>query len=212
MNTSVPPASPPEHWENVYRSKPRDTVSWFRPHLERSLDWIQAALPDRRARLIDIGGGASTLPDDLLARGYENLCVLDLSEASLAVSRQRLGAAAARVSWRQGDIRDVALDAHSIDLWHDRAVFHFFTDDGDRRAYLRQLAHTLKPGGHLVIATFAPDGPARCSGLPVQRYDAAALHRLLGTDYHLLQQAVEAHETPGGAVQPFTYCHFRRAG
>ncbi|MCQ4166084.1 class I SAM-dependent methyltransferase [Tahibacter harae] len=212
MTMPVPPASPPEHWENVYRSKPRDTVSWFRPHLECSLDWIQAALPDRRARLIDVGGGASTLPDDLLAQGYENLTVLDLSEAALAVSRQRLGAAAARVSWRQGDIGEVMLEPHSIDLWHDRAVFHFFTDDTGRQAYLRQLARALKPGGHLILATFAPDGPARCSGLPVQRYDAPALQQLLGADYLLQRHTVEAHETPGGSVQPFTYCLFQRAG
>jgi SAM-dependent methyltransferase len=210
IDPPAPPTPAPEHWEQVYRSKPRDGVSWFRAHLERSLEWIQAAAPDRRAHLADIGGGASTLPDDLLALGYSNLSVLDLSEAALAASRQRLAGAAQKVHWIQGDIRDVTLAPDNIDLWHDRAVFHFFTDEADRAAYRRQLDRAVKPGGHVIIATFAPDGPERCSGLPVRRHDAAALQDWLGAGYRLQRHTTELHATPGGSIQPFTYCHFER--
>lgn len=200
------------HWERAYRARPSTQVSWYRPHLERSLAFIEAAAPDRGARVLDVGGGASTLVDDLLAQGYRHLSVLDLSEEALRTARDRLGAAAGSVAWQHGDVRSVTLQAQSLDLWHDRAVFHFLTGEADQAAYVRQAMHALKPGGGLVIATFAPDGPARCSGLPVVRYDAAGLARIFGGAFRLEAQAADAHITPGDSVQSFLYCRFVRAG
>lgn len=199
-----------DHWQQVYRTRDAAQVSWYRPHLERSLAWITAAAPARDARLLDVGGGASTLIDDLLAQGYRRVAVLDLSAAALDIARERLGSAAGDVDWRCGDVRTVALEPAAFDVWHDRAVFHFLTAAEDRAAYRRQVEHALKPGGQLVIATFALDGPERCSGLPVVRYDAAGLRQVFGDGFRLLEQAEERHETPGGNLQPFTWCRFRR--
>lgn len=204
--------SAPDHWERVYRTRPSTDVSWYRPHLDRSLAFIEAAAPDRGARILDVGGGASTLVDDLLARGYRHLSVLDLSDAALQTARDRLGAAAGGVAWLHDDARTVALAAESLDVWHDRAVFHFLTEAEDRAAYVRRAVHAVRPGGHLVIATFAPDGPERCSGLPVVRYDAAALAQAFGAAFRLEDQAADAHATPGGTVQSFLYCRFARVG
>lgn len=201
-----------EHWEQAYRARPSTQVSWYRPHLERSLAFINAAASDRGARILDVGGGASTLVDDLLAQGFRHLSVLDLSDEALRTARDRLGAAAGGVAWLHGDVRTIALEPQSLDLWHDRAVFHFLTDEADRAAYVRQVVHALKPGSSLVIATFAPDGPTRCSGLPVVRYDAAGLAQVFGAAFRLEAEAAEAHATPGGSVQSFLYCHFARVG
>lgn len=196
----------------MYRSRPPSEVSWYRLHLDRSLALIEAAAPDRAARILDAGGGASTLVDDLLARGYRQLTVLDLSEAALQTARDRLGPAAAGVAWLHGDARTVALAAQGLDLWHDRAVFHFLTEAADRAAYVGRAVHAVRPGGHLVIATFAPDGPTRCSGLPVVRYDAAGLAQEFGATFRLEAQAADAHATPGGNTQSFLYCRFARVG
>ena len=204
------PASTPEHWEQVYRTRQSDQVSWYRAHLERSLAWITAAAPARDARILDVGGGASTLVDDLLALGYDHVAVLDLSAAALATARARLGTAGERVDWRCGDVCTVALESAGFDVWHDRAVFHFLTRADERAAYRRQVEHALKPGGQFVIATFAPDGPERCSSLPVVRYDAAGLQQMFGNGFGLLEQTEERHETPGGHLQPFAWCRFRR--
>ena len=198
------------HWERVYRTRQSNEVSWYRPHLERSLAFIEAAVPHRDARILDAGGGASTLVDDLLARRYRHVGVLDLSQAALEVCRVRLGDAARDVAWLHGDVRTLALEAGSIDLWHDRAVFHFLIEEADRAAYVRRVVQTLKPGGHLVVATFALDGPARCSGLPVVRYDADSLQQVFGPEFRLEGQANDAHTTPSGNIQSFFYCHFRR--
>ncbi len=200
----------PAHWEQVYRTRQSTDVSWYRPHLERSLAFIDAAAPDRDARVLDVGGGASTLVDDLLARGYRHLSVMDLSEAALRTAADRLGASTDGVAWLHGDVRSVALDPQSIDVWHDRAVFHFLTDAADRTAYVNQLRRALKPQGHLIIATFALDGPQRCSGLPVVRYDAAGLQQVFGDAFGLVTTTADAHVTPGGNVQSFVYCHFTR--
>lgn len=208
----VPNSESSAHWEQVYRTRASTEVSWFRPHLETSLAFIEAAAPQRAARVLDVGGGASTLVDDLLAHGYRHVSVLDLSAAALQTARDRLGAAAGPVNWLHADARDTGVEARSIDIWHDRAVFHFLTEAADRAAYVNEVVRVLKPGGHLVIATFALDGPQRCSGLPVVRYDADALAAVFGDGFQLEAQAADAHITPGGNVQSFVCARFKRIG
>ncbi len=197
------------HWENVYRSKATDEVSWYRAHLDVSLGLIGDAAPDRGSAIIDVGGGEATLVDDLLARGYADLTVLDISREALDVARRRLGGAADRVRWIAGDVTRAPLEAARYDLWHDRAVFHFLTTAEDREAYVRQVIRAVRPGGHVVVATFAPDGPETCSGLDVVRYDAGGLHRQFGSRFRLLDSVTELHQTPWGAPQPFIYCFCR---
>ena len=199
-----------EHWENVYSSKATDAVSWFQPHAERSLRLIRETGVPHLASIIDIGGGASMLVDDLLAAGYSNITVLDLSAAALAASRKRLGAQANGVEWRVADITRCELPQQAYDVWHDRAVFHFLTDPGDRQRYVQSLLRSLRPGGHAIIATFAEDGPEKCSGLPVMRYSADGLHEQFGASFECLQHENELHHTPFGTSQSFTYCHFRK--
>ncbi|MBP7702017.1 MAG: class I SAM-dependent methyltransferase [Phenylobacterium sp.] len=197
------------HWENVYQTKAADQVSWYRPHLEVSLGLIERAAPDRSSAIIDVGGGEATLVDDLVARGYSDVTVLDISRAAIEVTQARLGASAASVHWIAGDIAAVELDAARYDVWHDRAVFHFLTNADDRAAYVRQVARAVKPGGHVIVATFGPDGPKTCSGLNVVRYDAESLHGEFGPRFRLLDSVSEVHETPWGAPQQFTYCFCR---
>lgn len=194
------------HWEKVYRSKRPDEVSWYRAHLETSLELIAEAAPDRDAAIIDIGGGESTLVDDLLARAYRNVSVLDVASTALDVAKERLGASADRVHWLGGDVTTITLPRHGYDVWHDRAVFHFLTDPQDRVAYVRQVARAVKPGGHVVVATFGPEGPTKCSGLDIVRYDPEALHDEFGTGFRLLKHLTELHQTPAGAIQQFVYC------
>ena len=198
---------PKAHWDNVYRTKQPTEVSWYRPHLDVSLRLIEEAAPDREARIIDVGGGESTLVDDLLARGYRHLSVLDVSPAALAVARERVGRAGAGVEWVCGDVTKVALPRRAYDVWHDRAVFHFLTDAGDRAAYVRQVASAVKPGGHVIVATFGPEGPTKCSGLDVVRYGPDALHDEFGARFRLVKHLTELHRTPAGAIQQFTYCY-----
>ncbi|HEX5121931.1 MAG TPA: class I SAM-dependent methyltransferase [Rhodanobacteraceae bacterium] len=200
------------HWEDVYRTKRPHEVSWYRPHLDTSLAMIEAAVPDRAARIVDAGGGASTLVDDLLARGYRNPTVLELSSSALDIARARLDSSASQVDWRCGDVTSAPLPANAYDLWHDRAVFHFLTSAKDRAAYVAQVKRSVKPGGHVIVATFAPEGPAKCSGLDVVRYSADALGDALGDAFRPVQHRTELHETPAGRIQPFTYAHFRLAG
>ncbi len=197
------------HWETVYGTKAPNAVSWFQPHAKLSLKLINATGVPTSAAIIDVGGGTSTLVDDLLDLGYVNLTVLDLSAAALAAAQSRLGARAVAVHWSVADITTVALDAASVDVWHDRAVFHFLTTAEQRAAYLRTLLHAVKPGGHVIVATFAEDGPEKCSGLPVMRYSASALHAEFGAAFTLVTQERESHMTPFGAVQQFTYCYCR---
>jgi 2-polyprenyl-3-methyl-5-hydroxy-6-metoxy-1,4-benzoquinol methylase len=158
-----------EHWDNVYSSKAPEAVSWYRPHLEASLALIERAAGSRTAAIIDVGGGESTLVDDLLLRGYCNVSVLDVSTTAINVSKQRLGSAAERVRWLVGDITDVELEEEAYDVWHDRAVFHFLVTPEQR--LVRQLARSMKRGGHVIVSTFGPEGPTKCSGLEVVRYD-----------------------------------------
>src|SRR5438552_208779 len=153
------------HWEKIYREKAPDAVSWYRPHLETSLALIERAAVRHSASIIDVGGGESTLVDDLLARGYQNITVLDVSKTAIEVTKKRLGTAAQRVCWLVGDITDVQLAPKTYDVWHDRAVFHFLTTPEQRVAYVRQAAAAVRTGGHVIVSTFGPEGPTKCSGL-----------------------------------------------
>ncbi|MBA2664379.1 MAG: class I SAM-dependent methyltransferase [Bradymonadaceae bacterium] len=197
------------HWEGVYTEKSPSDVSWFQPRPALSLELIEACSLGRAEAIIDIGGGASLLVDHLLDRGHGQVSVLDISAAGLAASRQRLGERAPSVCWLEADITDVALAPQR--LWHDRAVFHFLTDPVDRQKYVQTLLATLESGGHAVIATFAEDGPERCSGLPIVRYSPESLAQTLGKELELVKVRREAHQTPAGRAQSFVYCLFRRS-
>ena len=197
------------HWQAVYRTKNATEVSWYAPHLDRSIELIrEVAAPG--AEIIDVGGGASTLVDDLLAGGFSAITVLDISQAALDIAQHRLGVHGRSVRWIQADITTADLPAARYDVWHDRAVFHFLTETLDRRAYVETLKRSVKDGGHVVIATFALDGPPRCSGLDVVRYDGAALQRQLGSPFELTRSFEESHATPAGKEQRFNFCRFRK--
>lgn len=200
-----------EHWENVYTAKATDSVSWFQEHAETSLHLIKATHAKKNAPIIDVGGGASTLVDDLLANGYSELSVLDLSGAALEVSKARLGSASENVNWFEADITKINFSENEFDIWHDRAVFHFLTAPEDRLAYIKTVVRSVKPKGHVIIATFAEDGPAKCSGLPVMRYSAESLQTEFGDSFLLKSQLDEIHRTPFGTTQSFIYCHFEKA-
>ena len=200
-----------EHWEKVYRTKSATEVSWFQEHADLSLKLIQDAGTPYTASIIDVGGGASVLVDDLFARGSRDVTVLDLSGAAIATAKSRLGKEAESVKWIESDILNVALPAAAYDVWHDRAVFHFLTDEKDRDAYVELVLHAVKPGGLVIVATFAEDGPAECSGLPVMRYSADQLHAEFGEPFILLGHEEELHRTPSGKEQKFVYCFCRRA-
>ncbi|MEJ8855883.1 class I SAM-dependent methyltransferase [Variovorax robiniae] len=195
------------HWDRVYTTRSPQEVSWFQPHAQQSLDLIRRISGDRPSHVIDVGGGASTLVDDLLQLEQFDLSVLDISSAALDVARQRLGASASRVHWLVGDITRATLPAKAFDIWHDRAVFHFLTDPAQREAYVSQVRRAVRPGGHVIVAAFGPDGPLQCSGLPVMRYAPDALHAEFGGAFELLEHMTESHHTPGGAIQQFVYCH-----
>src|SRR6516162_7890759 len=194
------------HWENIYTTKAPDAVSWYRPHLETSLELIQTVAPARSTPIIDVGGGESTLVDDLLARGYENLTVLDVSSAAIQFTKERLRQRAVSVQWIVGDITIADLPANAYDVWHDRAVFHFLTTPDLRSAYVQQVGRSVRSGGHVLVSTFGPEGPTKCSGLEVLRYDAESLHAEFGVSFRLLESFKELHETPLGTTQQFLYC------
>lgn len=198
------------HWNHVYATKSADSVSWFQRRSERSLALIQRVAVADDAPIIDVGGGASVLVDELLCAGYCDVTVLDLASAALDVARSRLGDAAARVQWIEGDVRTAVLPEAHYAVWHDRAVFHFLTDVSDREAYVAQLERAVRAGGFAIVATFAEDGPTRCSGLPVRRYSPNALQRELGDRFSLVTSEREMHSTPTGTQQPFVYSLFRR--
>ncbi|MGJ4948254.1 class I SAM-dependent methyltransferase [Bradyrhizobium sp. HKCCYLS20291] len=196
------------HWQTVYATKAETEVSWYQDDPATSLRLIREAGAGPSSRIIDIGGGASRLVDALLAAGYRALTVLDLSEAALAAARHRLGAAATAVDWITADVTSWMPHA-SYDVWHDRAAFHFLTEANDRAAYVARLRSAVAPGGAVIIGTFAPDGPEKCSGLPVVRYDAAGLAATFGDAFLLQDSCTEAHRTPWGSVQQFQFCRFR---
>jgi 2-polyprenyl-3-methyl-5-hydroxy-6-metoxy-1,4-benzoquinol methylase len=197
------------HWEKIYTTKAPDQVSWYRPHLETSLALILRAVSDRTASIIDVGGGESTLVDDLLQEGFQNVTVLDVSQAAIDVNKTRLSEKASGVRWLVADITQVELQPRAYDLWHDRAVFHFLTGHEQRAAYVRQVARVVKPGGHIIVSTFGPEGPTKCSGLDVVRYDAESLHAEFGARFRLVESSKETHQTPFGTTQQFLYCYCR---
>lgn len=199
------------HWQNVYATKGEAEVSWFQDSPTISLDMIRAARPDRDAAIIDIGGGASRLVDALLREGYRDLTVLDLSANALDTAKKRIGAPASTVDWIVADATTWR-PMKTYDVWHDRAAFHFVTDPHDRAAYVERLRLAVKPEGHVIIATFAPDGPETCSGLPVQRYDSASLAAQLEPDFELVETRSETHRTPWNSTQAFQFSRFRRRG
>ncbi|MBX5002251.1 class I SAM-dependent methyltransferase [Rhizobium lentis] len=198
-----------EHWDEVYRTKAADSVSWYQPTPEPSLRALDEMQLPAAAALIDVGGGASSLVDCLIERGWSDLTVLDIAAPALDVAKARLQGDAIRVGWIVADVT-VWRPSRRYDLWHDRAVFHFLTEPQQRLAYRRALETCTAPGSVVIIATFAPDGPERCSGLPVQRYDATALAAELGSAFALEREWREEHTTPGGGLQPFQWCVFRR--
>lgn len=198
-----------DHWEHVYRTKEPAQVSWFQAEARLSRQLIESLSPQRSSAIIDIGAGASTLIDGLLDAGYSALTVLDLSPTALKVSRERVGPRGARVEWLVGDVLEAALPALAFDVWHDRAVFHFLTAEAERRRYLEQVRRAMRPGGLVIVATFAEDGPMRCSGLEVVRYSPTQLHAEFGAPFALTESHRELHSTPTGATQAFTYCAFR---
>jgi SAM-dependent methyltransferase len=197
------------HWEQVYQTHGPDQVSWFQPEARLSRELITRLVPEHTAPIIDVGAGASVLVDGLLAEGYHDLTVLDISPAALAVAQTRLGAAAGRVSWIASDLLTAPLTAGRFKVWHDRAVFHFLIDAEDRARYVMQVRHAVQPGGLVLVATFAEDGPTRCSGLEVARYSPEALHDQFGQEFLLIESQRELHTTPAAATQAFTYCACR---
>ena len=194
------------HWENIYTTKSPEAVSWYRPHLETSLELIQRVAPARSTPIIDVGGGESTLVDDLLTRGYDNLTLLDVSSAAIQFTKERLRQRAVSVQWIVGDITTADLPANAYDVWHDRAVFHFLTTPDQRSAYVQQVGRSVRSGGHVLVSTFGPEGPTKCSGLDVLRYDAESLHAEFGARFQMLESLKELHETPFGTTQQFLYC------
>jgi 2-polyprenyl-3-methyl-5-hydroxy-6-metoxy-1,4-benzoquinol methylase len=199
------------HWQNVYQTTGERDVSWFQENPEISIGLIRATGADAAASIVDIGGGASRLADALLDEGYRSITVLDLSEKALATSRARLGARAEQVNWIVADVTKWQ-PSGTFDVWHDRAAFHFLTEPQDRQAYGECVRKAVNPGGHVIIGTFALDGPERCSGLPVVRHDETSIREMLGPVFKLAERRRHEHMTPGGAIQKFQFSRFRRDG
>lgn len=197
------------HWQNVYATKDEQEVSWFEESPEISLALIDATGVAKDAAIIDIGGGASRLVDALLDRGFSDITVLDLSNKAIETSQARLGARGKAVQWVTADAITWQ-PLRSYDVWHDRAAFHFLTEPEDRKTYARQAAHAVGAGGHVIIGTFALDGPERCSGLPIVRYDAAMIAEILGPTFKLVESRRHDHHTPAGAIQHFQFSRFQR--
>ncbi|HWP82407.1 MAG TPA: class I SAM-dependent methyltransferase [Bacteroidota bacterium] len=198
------------HWEKIFTKKKSTEVSWYKPRLEISLRLIKLAAVGNSAAIIDIGGGDSALVDDLLKSGYSNITVLDISQPALDRTRARLGEKSENISWLNADITQSELPSNSYDLWHDRAMFHFLIDATAREAYVRRCQIAVKPGGAVIIATFAADGPEQCSGLPTMRYSPEELQRHMGPSFRLIESIPEMHITPHGKPQSFVYCLFRK--
>jgi ubiquinone/menaquinone biosynthesis C-methylase UbiE len=198
------------HWEHIYETKAPTQVSWYQEHAQLSLQLIQNTRVQKTAQIIDIGGGASTLVDDLLAAGFQSISVLDVSATALQLARQRLGQRAGDVNWIEADITQADLPAQSYDLWHDRAVFHFLTQAEDRQRYVQAVRRSVKQGGHVIVSTFASDGPEHCSGLDVVRYSPESLHSEFGQGFEVVQSTHETHHTPFETEQKFIYCYCRK--
>jgi SAM-dependent methyltransferase len=199
-----------KHWEKIYATRSVSEVGWYAPHLKTSIEWITDINLAPTDPIINVGGGASTLVDDLLGAGQKNITVLDLSENALAISRERLGALSNSVNWMIGDITKVELPPDHFELWHDRAVFHFLLDPEQWKRYKNTLLGALKEGGYFLIGAFGPDAPAKCSGLPVQRYTVDTLTDFFGNEFELNRHRHEIHRTPSGVEQAYVYCLFQR--
>jgi 2-polyprenyl-3-methyl-5-hydroxy-6-metoxy-1,4-benzoquinol methylase len=197
------------HWEHIYETKAPTQVSWYQEHAQFSLQYIRNTGIRKTDHIIDVGGGSSTLVDDLIADGFQRISVLDVSGTALQLARQRLEARGVSVNWMEADITQADLPEQAFDLWHDRAVFHFLTQPADRQRYIAAVRHAVRPGGHVIVATFAPDGPDRCSGLEVMRYDPESLHSEFGSGFDLVDSTNEIHQTPFGTEQKFIYCYCR---
>lgn len=197
-----------DHWEHVYSSKDFDSVSWYTPHLAESLRLIQQLCPNKASAIVDVGGGESTLVDDLLQDRYTDLTVLDISGTAIEFTKHRLGKQADQVSWHVGDIAGYDFGDKRFDLWHDRAVFHFLTDRGSQQSYVETVRRFVKPGGYVLMATFGPEGPLQCSGLDVVRYDPQQLEQVFGSAFQLRGSLLTDHQTPAGKSQQFLYCWF----
>jgi 2-polyprenyl-3-methyl-5-hydroxy-6-metoxy-1,4-benzoquinol methylase len=197
------------HWQSVYTTKDEKTVSWFQERPDISIALIHATGVDANASIIDIGGGASRLVDALLNEGFKTITVLDLSEQALSTSKARIGAKGAQVHWVVADVTAWE-PSQTYDVWHDRAALHFLTDPKDRAAYAERVSKAVRVDGHAIIGTFAPDGPERCSGLPVIRHDARTLGVLLGPSFELTESRRHDHQTPAGSIQKFQFSRFRR--
>lgn len=199
-----------EHWNEVYLTKDSTEMSWYEEHLQLSLQLIKETGKNTSSQIIDIGSGTSTLVDDLMLRGYQNIDLLDISEAAINVAQQRLGPRANAVHWLKADVTEIQLPQSHYDIWHDRAVFHFLTHANDRQKYIETVQSSVKAGGNIILATFALDGPSVCSGLKTVRYDADSLQNELGDNFDLLNSVSESHQTPFGTEQKFIYCCFRK--
>jgi trans-aconitate methyltransferase len=204
-------ASTKDHWEAVYATREETEVSWFQSSPSPSLELIEALKPARDTRIIDVGGGASRLVDGLLERGFRHVTVLDISQAALDLACLRVGRRASEAQWIVDDVRTWE-PSRRFDIWHDRAAFHFLVEAADRAAYVARLNQALAPGGHAIIATFAPDGPEKCSGLPVHRTDAAGLAKELGDGFTLVESRRHDHATPKNSSQRFQFSVFQRRG
>ena len=198
------------HWQHIYETKVPTQVSWYQEHAQFSLQFIQKTGIQRTGHIIDVGGGASTLVDDLVSAGFQHITVLDISATALQLARERLGARAVDVNWIEADITRADLPHQAYDVWHDRAVFHFLTQPSDRQRYINTVQHAVRTGGHVILATFAPDGPDRCSGLDVVRYSPESLHGEFGESFELVESSRETHRTPFGTEQKFVYCYCRK--
>ena len=193
-----------EHWDKVYTEKNPDEVSWYQKRPLLSLELIHRCHPQKSSAIIDVGGGASSLVDELLLEGYQDLTVLDISAQSLQIARQRLGNISEQVVWLESDVTTFSPAADYF-LWHDRAVFHFLTDEQDQQQYVEVLSKSVKAGGFVIIAAFAPGGPTQCSGLDIVQYDSEKLIKVLGAGFQLLEVESELHMTPANKQQRFNY-------
>ncbi len=197
------------HWETVYSTKNDTEVSWFQESPELSLKLLKLVGAETNSAIIDVGGGASRLVDTLLSRGFEDISVLDISNEALNVARMRLGEKGNRVKWLVADATTWE-PPQRYDIWHDRAAFHFLNLAQEQKAYIERMKRALNIGGHIIIGTFALDGPEKCSGLPVTRHDAESLSTLFGKGFSLIDSRREEHSTPSGGVQRFQFSTFKR--